>query len=212
MNKKKYVIEEMTTNLLDLIPDAAALVDKKGRIKLVNHALEETSGFSQTETVGKIFFELDIFSESKEMLIKNLAKRMQGLTVDHYELNFTDKMGKSRCVEVKGKKVIYAKKPADLVILHDITERKRIEQKINESEEKYRRLFEESGEAIFVADAETGIIVDCNPAASELVAEKSKNLLANINQLYILPGWLKMDLPEISKKASGTRRSGLKRR
>ena len=40
---------------------------------------------------------------------------------------------------------------------------------IRESELRYRTLFEEALDAIFVADAETGIITDCNPAAEQLV-------------------------------------------
>jgi len=39
----------------------------------------------------------------------------------------------------------------------DITERRKIEQTLSESEEKYRKLFEEAMDAIFIADAETGI-------------------------------------------------------
>ena len=42
---------------------------------------------------------------------------------------------------------------------------------LGESEEKYRRQFEEALDAIFVADAETGILVDCNPAACELAGQ-----------------------------------------
>ena len=52
-----------------------------------------------------------------------------------------------------------------------MTERKKAEEALRESEEKHRKLFEESMDAIFVADAATGIIVDCNPAASKLVEQ-----------------------------------------
>jgi PAS domain S-box-containing protein len=48
---------------------------------------------------------------------------------------------------------------------------------LEESEEKYRTLFEEAMDAIFVADAETGIIVDCNRAATELVSRSKKELI-----------------------------------
>lgn len=48
---------------------------------------------------------------------------------------------------------------------------------LEESEEKYRMLFEEAMDAIFVADAETGILVDCNRAATELVSRTKTELI-----------------------------------
>lgn len=62
-------------------------------------------------------------------------------------------------------------------VFENITERKKMEQILVESEEKYRRLFEEANDAIFIADAETGILIDCNRAASELVGREKSELI-----------------------------------
>jgi PAS domain S-box-containing protein len=51
------------------------------------------------------------------------------------------------------------------------------EEAFKESEEKYRKLFEEAMDAIFVADAETGILIDCNRAATELVGRAKTELI-----------------------------------
>ncbi len=64
-----------------------------------------------------------------------------------------------------------------IFIAHDITERKRIEEQLHESEERYRTQFEEALDAIFVADTETGILIDCNRAASELVGREKSELV-----------------------------------
>ncbi len=68
----------------------------------------------------------------------------------------------------------------------DITERKRIEQALKESEEKYRKLFEEAMDAIFVADAETGILIDCNRAATALIG-REKSELIGMHQRFLHP-------------------------
>ncbi|MEW6418322.1 MAG: PAS domain S-box protein [Nitrospirota bacterium] len=57
------------------------------------------------------------------------------------------------------------------------TELKEIEKSLQESEEKFRRQFEEALDAIFIADAETGILIDCNRAASKLVGREKLELI-----------------------------------
>ena len=47
--------------------------------------------------------------------------------------------------------------------ISDITERKQAEEKIFDSELRYRRLFESAKDGILILDAETGLIVDVNP-------------------------------------------------
>ncbi len=59
----------------------------------------------------------------------------------------------------------------------DITERKKAEEQLRKAEEKYRTQFEGALDAIFVAEAETGIIIDCNPAATKLVERKKSELV-----------------------------------
>jgi PAS domain S-box-containing protein len=61
-----------------------------------------------------------------------------------------------------------------------------MEETLKGSEEKYRKLFEEAMDAILVADAETGILVDCNRAATELMG-KSKSELIGAHQRSLHP-------------------------
>lgn len=68
----------------------------------------------------------------------------------------------------------------------EITERRRIEQALKESEEKYRKLFEEAMDAIFVADAETGILIDCNHAATTLTG-RAKSEIVGKHQRFLHP-------------------------
>ena len=65
--------------------------------------------------------------------------------------------------------------------------RKRIEKRLRESEEKYRKQFEKSLDAIFLADAETGILVDCNPAATKLVGRKKSELIGKHQRILHPP-------------------------
>jgi PAS domain S-box-containing protein len=54
-------------------------------------------------------------------------------------------------------------------ILREITERKKTEAQLLSSEKKYRALLDQASEAIFIADAETGHIVEANQKAAALL-------------------------------------------
>jgi PAS domain S-box-containing protein len=61
----------------------------------------------------------------------------------------------------------------------DITGRKKAEEALQESERRHRALFEEAIDAIFVADIETGILIDCNESALRLVGKERSEIIGS---------------------------------
>jgi PAS domain S-box-containing protein len=62
------------------------------------------------------------------------------------------------------------------LIARDVTFRKQAEQKIKESEEKYRHLFENSPNAIVLVTLK-GVVMDCNPATTSLFGYEKEDLV-----------------------------------
>ncbi len=151
--------------LLNLLSDPAAIVDGKGNLLTVNDAFEEVTGQRRKELVGTPLLGLNIVTpETKSVLLENLKNRLQGAPVESYEVCFRGKLGDIRWVEVTGKRVSYAGKPASLVVFHDFTDRKKkAEEEIKFSEEKYKNLFENAPDVIVTVDL-TGKITSVNKA------------------------------------------------
>ena len=165
LEKNKNSKLENFTVLSNLIADPVCVVDEKGTCLAVNQAMSQVLGFSEQELVGKNAMDLDFLDqENKGILLKNFEKRMKGLDVAPYEVKATAKNGEIKFFEVKGKKIWYANKNVDLVILHDITEqKKKTEERIRLSEEKYKNLFENAPDVIVTIDL-TGKITSANKA------------------------------------------------
>jgi len=86
----------------------------------------------------------------------------------------------SNTIEIDGKELLYA-------IIHDVTERKNAEKALNESEERFRRLFEEHSAIMLIIDPETGYIMNANNAASKFYGWSIEELCRmRIQQIYTL--------------------------
>ncbi|NOZ13654.1 MAG: PAS domain S-box protein [Acidobacteria bacterium] len=62
-------------------------------------------------------------------------------------------------------------------VVLDITGQMKMEKALEESQQRYQRLFESAPDAIFLADTKTGIIVDANPAAEQLLRQKRSEII-----------------------------------
>jgi PAS domain S-box-containing protein len=62
-------------------------------------------------------------------------------------------------------------------IVENIEDRKIAEKNLQNSEQKYKTLFRESLDAIILADAESGILLDCNPVAENLFGYSREELI-----------------------------------
>ncbi len=160
---------QFISSLLRAIPVAVFFKDKEGKYTGCNDAFTEILGVTSDEIKGKTVHEiwpseLAATYHQKDLELMNEKKHQV------YEFQVKDKNGKLR-------PVIYAK---DVFIdangevggmvgaFLDISDRKLGEEKLLESERRYRALFEAANDAIFVMKGD--LFFDCNSKTLEMFA------------------------------------------
>jgi len=141
--------EDRYRKLVEISPDGVILhCDEK--IIYVNPAAQKLIGaLHPEEIVGKSVLDF-IEPGFHDAVWANIQKDLNGELSPHTELQMLRLDGTSVTVEGRGVKTLIDGKPAVQVAIRDITERKRAELAVRESEERYRRLLEQSFDAIAI--------------------------------------------------------------
>jgi PAS domain S-box-containing protein len=162
--------EDRYRNLVEISPDAVIL-HHEGRIVYVNPAAVSLFGAAgPDEIIGKSVFEL-IQPEYRETVRNNIRKDLEGEKTPTTELQMLRIDGTPIVVEGRGVKTYFDGKPAVLVSMRDITERKKREIALKSSEERYRRLLEQSFDAVVIHKG--GKIVLANDATAMIAGASS---------------------------------------
>ncbi|MEM3598417.1 MAG: PAS domain S-box protein, partial [Candidatus Hadarchaeum sp.] len=132
-------------------PEGVVII-QDGIIKFVNRRLSEITGIKVEEYLGSSYLNF-IAPEYQELAAERYTKRMSGVKVpDRYEIELIGRDGRHIPFEIIATVIDYEGRPADMVILRDITERRKADQMLRESEEKYRSLVESSSDSIYMLD------------------------------------------------------------
>lgn len=186
--------------------------------ELANKAFAEMHGYSLKELKGRYF--TDIVAPAFREQFQERLKQINVKGHDIFESTHLRKNGTSFPVIVEGNPI----KDADgkiqyvLVNVRNISEFKEIQHRIERSEEKYKQLFEQASDGIFIANL-NGIYTDVNPAGcqmlgytkqqlvgrsiSDLLAEKETGKLALSKKFLSTPGHVEVEEWNL-KKADGS--------
>jgi PAS domain S-box-containing protein len=182
--------KEYLDNLLDCGNNGPIVIwDNEKRINLFNNAFESFTGLKSLDVLGR---RIDVLlpPSLKTELLQTIEKASLGKKWQSMEMPILCKNGKTRVALFNSSNIKDENGNITATIVHceqNINKSGETETKLSESEEKYRRLFEVALDAIFVADAETGILVDCNRAACELVGREKTEIVGAHQQILHPP-------------------------
>jgi PAS domain S-box-containing protein len=169
--------------------DGIIVFDEDSRIEFANQMASEIMGLPKDHILGREFFSL--IGKPDEEFLEEMVMRGEG-------------MGEKVCTEmslhtpqgrVKASEVCIAPTRSEdgriktYAYIRDITERKKFEKELKESEEKFRNLFERVRHGLFISTKE-GHFLDCNQAMWGLLGYQDKEEFLKIDilkDLYVNP-------------------------
>ena len=182
--------------LADLLPQPVFETDNRGRVTYSNRAGFDIFGYTPKD-LQEGFDALQIFApEERRRVRENIARRLDGGQSAATELTARKKDGAQFPVLVYSAPIVRKGKISGLRgIILDITQQKAVERSLRDNQEKYRNLFQSIPDAIIVADAETGKIVEWNKTALSFFGYSGDEFSAmNVSDLY--PDELRNEAPE----------------
>ncbi|MDI1449051.1 PAS domain S-box protein [Polyangium sp. 6x1] len=171
-------VEERLNRTIDDAPIGMAVVGLDGRFVRVNRVLCDIVGYGREE-LERMRFQDITHPEDLEIDLEQAARLIRG-EIERYQLakRYLRKTGEVVDVMLSASMVRDARgMPLHYISqIEDITEKRRIEDRLRQSERKYHAIFHSAREAIVLLDEQMRF-VDANPAACALFHETREALV-----------------------------------
>jgi PAS domain S-box-containing protein len=152
-------------------------INKRGRVVYANKKCEEVMGYKREDFYAPDFdFFILIAPEHQELIKSSFSKHMAGEETEPYEYALVTRDGARIEAIITTRLIDYEGERAILGTVTDITERVRTEEALQESEEKFRSLVENSHAGIFLLD-ETHRIIYVNDELSRISGRSSEEIV-----------------------------------
>ncbi len=202
ISEQKHASQQLKENesrlavLFEANPTGLVLIKRESRkIAQVNSAAAKMVGLPSERIVGQVCHGFMCPAERDRCPICDLGQR-----VDRSERILLTANGSKLPILKTVEGITLGGKKYLLESFIDITERKQAEKLLRESEETYRKQFEGAMDAIFVADAQTGILLDCNEAALKLVGRERSEVIGKSHAILHPPEEIEGELSRSFKR------------
>jgi PAS domain S-box-containing protein/putative nucleotidyltransferase with HDIG domain len=176
--------EEKYRTLIEHANDGVTIL-QDNIVKFLNPRLAAMYGEKAENIVNKLFVNF-VHPSEQPRLVELYTKRMSGLSIpDIYETTLIDKEGNKVFVEINATRILYSGRPADLVVIRDVGERKKAEEKLKHQHDLINRMMETSPIGITMVDRK-GLIVFANPQAERILGLTKDKIK---DRTYNDPAW-----------------------
>jgi PAS domain S-box-containing protein len=188
---------QLFRNLIDQSNDAIEVIDPNTlRFIDCNESAYRSLGYSREEFLSLTIFDIDPLLDPATVARQELEMKASGfLTLESLHKR---KDGTTFPVEVNVK-LVRLERTYRLAIVRDTTRRKVVEEALRVSEERYRELFENAKDALYVHDL-SGRYVSLNRAAEKLIGFSRDEIIGKHFSNFVVPRDLKHVRQNFCKK------------
>jgi PAS domain S-box-containing protein len=170
--KSEDEAREYAESIINTVREPLLALDHDLRVVTASRSFYEVFHVTPKETVGQLIYDLG----NKQWNIPKLQELLETIlplktTFDNYEVEHEFSTIGRRIMLLNARQIKrkLGKERIILLAIEDITERKRLEDLLAESEERYRRIFETASDGIVLLEKREGNIAHVNPAAEEML-------------------------------------------
>lgn len=177
--------KEFAESVIDTVREPLIVLDNDLMVIAASRSFYEVFRVKPKQTLGQHIYDLG----NKQWDIPKLRELLETIlpdktSFDNYEVehNFSDIGQRVMLLNARRVERAWGKERIILLAIEDVTERKRLEDLLNESEERYRRLFETASDGIVLLEKNAGHITHANPAVVEMLGYSAEESLGKTLQ------------------------------
>lgn len=167
--------EARSMTLMETIVDIVFIIDLEGRFTYINSRVEEITGYTPDELIGKKSSEF-LVQEDRERGISYFLEGLSGRQMPIYEVKVLQKNGNIISLEMNVSNILDQKGEISgrIGIGRDVTQKMLAQEALSESEAKFRALAESTSTAIMMYQADKWTYA--NPAAERICGYREDEL------------------------------------
>ncbi len=173
-NKEQLKVSEERFKCLSEAAFEGVIFHENGIFTESNQQFADMFGYSLDEIGGLDGSGLFV-PESREFVREKITSGDEG----PYEATCLRKDGSTFPVEVRAKAVQLKGRNTRVAVVRDLTEQKKIQQQLADSEQKYKNLYHNAKAALFRTRISDGIMLDCSRVTIELLGYTTKEEYQN---------------------------------
>jgi len=190
--------------LFEHSPDGIVIIDPATACPLeFNETAHRQLGYSREEFADLSIFDLEV-DETSEETRSRIAQVIHEGRVD-FETRQHTRQGEIRNVHVTAQIIDISGKQVYHCIWRDITDRKRAEESLTKSEEKFRKAFYTSPDSVNINRLEDGMYISINPGFTKITGYKEEDIIGKTSIEYKI--W--ENIEDRQRLVAGLRKDGV---
>ena len=205
---KESASREYAESIINTVREPLIILDQDLRVVTASRSFYEFFKVKPEETEGQLIYNLG----NEQWDIPKLRELLETIipqktTFDNYEVEHDFAAIGKRIMLLNARQIhrVLGRERIILLAIEDITERKRLENLLTDSEERYRHLFETASDGIVFLEQREGKITHANPATEKMLGYTEKESIGNkLQDIGVL-----LDLGDFQTTIQNLNKSGI---